>query len=152
MFSILDVRLKNILWNIFQAKFIVPDWGDIVDSGIGLSHRPGPPGYVGWQAGTTTHAGVNYIPQSGSMNVATDGRKCLIFLLNNNKDDSNSKIVSNVATSGTPAITRTPTRAGTQTTHRATLAGMLGLRSRRDSVALAINSPIRMPQMSYFHK
>ncbi len=27
------------------AKFLVPDWGDIVDSGIGLSHRyTGPPG------------------------------------------------------------------------------------------------------------
>ncbi len=24
-----------------EAKFIVPDWGDKVDSGIGLSYRPG---------------------------------------------------------------------------------------------------------------
>jgi hypothetical protein len=23
-----------------EAKFIVPEWGDIVDSGIGLSYRP----------------------------------------------------------------------------------------------------------------
>ncbi len=40
--------------------FIVPDGGDKVDSGIGL--RPGPPGYIGWQAGTTTlYVGVNYM-------------------------------------------------------------------------------------------
>jgi hypothetical protein len=29
------------------SKFIVPDWGDIVDSGIGLSY--GSPGYIGRQ-------------------------------------------------------------------------------------------------------
>jgi hypothetical protein len=35
------------------AKFIVPDWGDKVNSGIRLSYRP--PGYIGWWwAGTST--------------------------------------------------------------------------------------------------
>jgi hypothetical protein len=34
------------------AKFIVPGWGDKVNSGIGLS--PGPTGYIGWRTGTTT--------------------------------------------------------------------------------------------------
>jgi hypothetical protein len=34
------------------AKFTVSAWGDKVNSGIGLSHRP--PGYIGWRAGTTT--------------------------------------------------------------------------------------------------
>jgi hypothetical protein len=31
------------------AKFILPGWGDKVDSGIGLC--TGPPGYIGWRAG-----------------------------------------------------------------------------------------------------
>ncbi len=34
--------LKDGLWKAqpsTEAKFLVPDWGDIVDSGIGLSHR-----------------------------------------------------------------------------------------------------------------
>jgi hypothetical protein len=34
------------------AKFLVPDWGDVVYSGIGLSYDP--PGHVGWRAGTTS--------------------------------------------------------------------------------------------------
>ncbi len=41
------------------AKFIVPDWGDKVNSGIGLSYQPaGPPGD-------------NYILQSGTKNLAS---------------------------------------------------------------------------------
>ncbi len=32
------------------AKCLVPDWGDIVDSGIRLSYHTGPPGYI-WLAG-----------------------------------------------------------------------------------------------------
>jgi hypothetical protein len=35
------------------VKFIVPDWGDKVDSGMGLSHGPARL-HIGWQAGTTT--------------------------------------------------------------------------------------------------
>ncbi len=35
------------------AKFIVPDGGDKVDSGTGLTYT-GPPGYIGWQARATT--------------------------------------------------------------------------------------------------
>jgi hypothetical protein len=38
------------------AKFIVPDWGNIVDSGLGLSYRPASL-YVAWRAGTTTKIG-----------------------------------------------------------------------------------------------
>jgi hypothetical protein len=44
------------------AEFIDPDWGDKVNSGIGLSSRP--PGYVSLRAGTTACAGVDFIPQS----------------------------------------------------------------------------------------
>jgi hypothetical protein len=43
------------------VKFIVPDGGAKVSSGIGLSHRPVRQPY----------AGVNCIPQSGTMNLAT---------------------------------------------------------------------------------
>jgi hypothetical protein len=57
----------------FHANFIVPDWGDKVDSGgIGLSYRPARL-YIGWQAGTTPlYAEVNYIQHSATMNLATD--------------------------------------------------------------------------------
>ncbi len=34
------------------AKFMDPDYGNKVNSGIGLSYRP--PDYMGWRAGTTT--------------------------------------------------------------------------------------------------
>jgi hypothetical protein len=67
------------------AKFLVPDRGDKVDSGIRLSYRP--PGYKGWQAGTTTlyrsqlyviHCKVcilcivyNVHPHLGTINLAT---------------------------------------------------------------------------------
>jgi hypothetical protein len=57
------------------AKFVIPDWGNKVDSGIGLSYRPArlhTMQCIGWQAGMTTlYARVNYIPQSGTMNFAT---------------------------------------------------------------------------------
>ncbi len=33
-----------------EAEFLVPDWEDIVGSGIGF--RTGPPAYVAWQAYT----------------------------------------------------------------------------------------------------
>jgi hypothetical protein len=58
------------------AKFIAPDWGDKVNFGIGLSYRPA--GYIGCQAGTTAYDGVNYIPQSETMNLAT-GRTIALF-------------------------------------------------------------------------
>jgi len=35
-----------------EAEFLVPDWGDKVDFGIG-GCGTGPLGYVGWRAGTT---------------------------------------------------------------------------------------------------
>ncbi len=51
------------------AKFIVPDWRDKVSSGIGLSYRPAS---LHWLAGRyICRAGVNCIPQSGTMNLAT---------------------------------------------------------------------------------
>jgi len=34
------------------AEFIVPDWGDKVNSGIGLSYQPA--SHVAWQAGMST--------------------------------------------------------------------------------------------------
>jgi hypothetical protein len=52
------------------AKFIVSDWGDKVNSGIGLSYRPARL-YIGWRTVQQTYAGVNYILQSGTMNLAT---------------------------------------------------------------------------------
>jgi hypothetical protein len=36
-----------------EAQFIVPDWGDKVDYGIGLLHTV-LSGYMDWRAGTTT--------------------------------------------------------------------------------------------------
>jgi hypothetical protein len=52
------------------AKFIVPDWGNKVNSGIGF--RTGPPGFIGWRAGTTTLCQSRLYPpppQSGTMNL-----------------------------------------------------------------------------------
>ncbi len=52
------------------AKFIVPDLWDKVNSCIGLSYRAA---RLHWLAGRyDTYAGVSYIPQSGTMNLATD--------------------------------------------------------------------------------
>ncbi len=55
------------------AKFIVPDWGDKVNSCIRLSYRPYSKPV--WPGATIRepHAGVNFIslPQSGTMNLAT---------------------------------------------------------------------------------
>ncbi len=40
-----DIMIMKRLLSRSVAKFLVPDWGDIVDSGIGLSRRyTGPPG------------------------------------------------------------------------------------------------------------
>jgi hypothetical protein len=52
------------------AKFIVPDWGDKVDSGIGLSYRPARLHRLAARYDTIPHAGVNHFLQSGTMNLA----------------------------------------------------------------------------------
>jgi hypothetical protein len=46
------------------ARFLVPDWGDIVDSGMGLSYR-GPPGYIGWRVITTIPSQSRLYPPEG---------------------------------------------------------------------------------------
>ncbi len=58
---------------LFCVLFLpVPDWGDKVNSGIGLSYWPAAPGYIGWRAGTTTLCPSQlYIPPSWTMNLAT---------------------------------------------------------------------------------
>ncbi len=53
------------------AKFIVPDWGDKVDSGIGLSYRPAT--YAGRPV-LQPYAGVNYILLSWTLNLDTAGK------------------------------------------------------------------------------
>ncbi len=50
------------------ATFIVPDWGDKVDSNIGLSYLPA---RLHRLAGRYDNP-INYIPHSGTMNLATD--------------------------------------------------------------------------------
>ncbi len=53
------------------AKFLVPERGDIVDSGIGLLPRPAG---LHTQAGGPVrqpYAGVDYIPQSGTKKLAS---------------------------------------------------------------------------------
>ncbi len=47
------ISVLQMCVNIAEAQFIVPDWGDKVDNGIGLLYRPGPAGSKGWRAGTT---------------------------------------------------------------------------------------------------
>jgi hypothetical protein len=52
------------------AEFIVPDWGDKVNSGIGLSYRPAT--HVAWRAGMSTLCqSLTFSSQSGTMNSAT---------------------------------------------------------------------------------
>jgi hypothetical protein len=54
------------------AKFLVPDWGDTVDSGIGLSYRPARLHRMsGWYDNTMPEASVS--PQSGTKNLASAG-------------------------------------------------------------------------------
>ncbi len=36
--ALLNFNTRKVLTSV--AKFLVPDWGDIVDYGIGLSYRP----------------------------------------------------------------------------------------------------------------
>jgi hypothetical protein len=60
-------KYSEILYPV--AKFIVPDWGDKVDSGIGLSYRPAKLHMVGRPV-QQPYARVNYVPHSGNMNLA----------------------------------------------------------------------------------
>ncbi len=57
------------------AKFIVPDWGDKVDSGIGLSYRPARQHLLAgrYDLVRQPYAGFNYILQSWTMNLDTVG-------------------------------------------------------------------------------
>jgi hypothetical protein len=67
-----DLTASAEVRNCVKVKFLVPDWGDIVDSGIGLLYRPA--GYIGRRAGTTSlyaYVKVDYIPQSGTKNLDT---------------------------------------------------------------------------------
>jgi hypothetical protein len=50
------------------AEFIDPDWGDNVNSGIGLSYQPAR--QATWASGPVRqpYAGVDFIPQSGTKN------------------------------------------------------------------------------------
>ncbi len=52
-----------------SAPGCVPDWGIKLTPASGCS--TGQPAYVVQQAGTTTYARVDFIPQSGTMNLAT---------------------------------------------------------------------------------
>jgi hypothetical protein len=55
------------------AKFIVPDWGDKANSGIGLSYRPARLHWLHVGPIRQPYAGVNYSisPRSGTKNLAT---------------------------------------------------------------------------------
>ncbi len=66
----------HIAWTVthivLKAKFLVPGLGDKVDSGVGLSYRTGPLGYIGWRAGDTYNpmpelTTVLYIPHPGNI-------------------------------------------------------------------------------------
>ena len=69
-------RYESLLYNMIDllrerersvAKFIVPDWGDKVNTSIGLSNRDR---QATWAVGPTRqpYGGVNFIPRSGTMN------------------------------------------------------------------------------------
>jgi hypothetical protein len=52
------------------AKFLVPDWGDLVDSGIGLSYRHDRLHMAGGPV-RQPYASVYFIPSSGTKNFAS---------------------------------------------------------------------------------
>ncbi len=58
------------------AKYMVPDWGAKLAPAWGC--RTGPPGYIVWQAGTTTLCPSQLYPQSGTLNLTT-GNSAKIF-------------------------------------------------------------------------
>jgi hypothetical protein len=67
------------------ATFIVPDWGDIIDSGIRLSYRP--PAFVAWGALYTVCQSRLYPPVRDyeyvySTNRLNEQHDCVAFLLN----------------------------------------------------------------------
>ncbi len=68
-----------------EAEFLVPDWGDIADSGIGLSYRTA---RLHRQAGRYENpmTEFGYIPRSGTSNLATVTAEeiCINFLTNKN--------------------------------------------------------------------
>jgi hypothetical protein len=53
------------------AKFLVPERGDIVDSGIGLLPRPARLHTQAVGPERQPYTGVDYIPQSGTKNLAS---------------------------------------------------------------------------------
>jgi hypothetical protein len=55
--AVFKYRLCQVTKLVQLAKFLVPTWGDIIDSGIELSYL---------RAGTTTYTRVDYILQSGT--------------------------------------------------------------------------------------
>ncbi len=64
------------------AKFIVPDWGDKVDSGIGLSYLPATARLpIGWQAGTTALCrSQTFLPEYARQHFLGIIRLLIIFL------------------------------------------------------------------------
>jgi hypothetical protein len=71
-------NMKEAL-RVSVAKFIVHDWGDKVDFDIGLSYWPARLHGLAGQY-DNPYAGVNYIPQSRTMNLAT-GFSTLSYLI-----------------------------------------------------------------------
>ncbi len=63
------------LWDRTEARFFVPDWGDKVDYGIGLSYWPVflcslcPQGYIGWRIITTTLCHSQLYPPSPELRI-----------------------------------------------------------------------------------
>ncbi len=67
------LRLGSTKKALSEAEFIVPDWGDKVNSGIGLPYRPFRlQRLAGWYDlwVRQSYARVNYIPLSWTMNLA----------------------------------------------------------------------------------
>ncbi len=58
---------QTINWDSHEDKFLVPHWGDKVNSGVVPARQSSKAGGPVQQ----TYAGVNYVPQSGTMNLAT---------------------------------------------------------------------------------
>ncbi len=81
-----NIRIKCFCFQVFrinclaplqqkpESKYFVPDW--VIQSTLAEGCRTGPPGCKGWRAGTTTlcHR-VDYIPQSGTKNLASGSKR-----------------------------------------------------------------------------
>jgi hypothetical protein len=61
-----------------EAQFRVPDWGDKVDYGIGLSYRPVWLHRLAGRYDSHLLQSTLFPPTAGTMNLATDGKGCLI--------------------------------------------------------------------------